>query len=189
MRTLTRSAAQVLGAITNTVWVELSTAFGAGDMPLARSLHRRACQASLWLALLLCALLLLVGRVVFERWTRGQVAFDVPLFLLLLAVTVCNSLWSASYVVPVAANRHQKVALTYVVATAASLLGAALLTRGLQVHGAALALLLIDIVMVAFVVPISLRMVGDETGGYARAVVTLPKDLPGRLLARRKQRA
>ena len=106
-RTLTRFVWQILNAITNTIWVELSTAFGANDIALARSLHRRACQAAMWLAVVSSAVLFFAGPLIFRLWTRGKVPFDPTLFGLLLLVVIANSFWSTSYAVLVSVNRHQ----------------------------------------------------------------------------------
>lgn len=182
LRTLTRFISQILLAITNTVWVELSTAFGTGDIPVARRLHRRACQSSLWVALVLCGILAIIGPLIYARWTHGEVEFDSPLFWLMLLVTICNSFWSGSYIVSVAANRHQVVALIYVTATAASLGLGVLLIHLLGIHGTAIALLLIDLIMIGFVVPRSLAMVEDNLADFVRAVTTPPIDLVSRLL-------
>ena len=43
-RTLTRFAYQMVDMITDSIWPELSTAFGAGNGLLARNIHRCACQ-------------------------------------------------------------------------------------------------------------------------------------------------
>ncbi len=50
-RTISRSAAQGMNLINNSIWPEMSAAFGAGAMDVARMLHRRACQISLLLCL------------------------------------------------------------------------------------------------------------------------------------------
>jgi O-antigen/teichoic acid export membrane protein len=48
MRTLTRFGFQIMEAVKNSVWPELSAAYGEQNWGLARRLHRVACQASLW---------------------------------------------------------------------------------------------------------------------------------------------
>ncbi len=180
-RTLTRFVWQVLNAITNTIWVELSTAFGADDVSLARRLHRRACQAAMWLAVLCSAALFFVGPLIFRLWTRGEVPFDPVLFSLLLLVVIANSLWSTSYVVLLAVNRHQKLAAVYIAATGLSLLLASVLTRLIGIHGAALSLLVIDVTMSAYVVARSLALVQDTLPDFIRFILTPPflKPPPG----------
>jgi len=173
-RTLTRAVWQILGAITNTIWVELSTAFGANDIALARSLHRRACQAALWLVVPFSAALFLIGPLIYRLWTRGKLPFDPTLFGLLLLVVVANSLWSTSYVVLLSVNCHQRLAAVYVAATGLSLAIALVLTRLIGLHGTALALLVIDIFMSTYVVPRSLALVQDTLPAFLKFILTPP---------------
>lgn len=173
-RTLTRAVWQALGAITNTIWVELSSAFGSGDITLARSLHRRACQAAMWIAVLFSIGLFFAGPFLYHLWTGRQVVFDPALFGLLLLVGIANSLWSTSYVVLLSVNRHQTLAVVYVAATGLSLALASVLTPLLGLHGAALSLLVIDLFMSTYVVVRSLALVQDTLPAFIRFILTPP---------------
>ena len=173
-RTLSRFVWQLMNAISSTVWVELSTAFGAGDIALARRLHRRTCQASVWIAIPLCLVLLASGRLIFRVWTHGKLPFDPVLFGLLLLVVVCNSFWSASYITLMAVNRHQKLALVYLSATSLSLVLAIILTRLIGLHGTAISLLVIDAFMSSYVVTRSLALVHDTLPAFVKSILTPP---------------
>lgn len=174
LRTLSRVVYQLMSAITHTVWVEMSTAFGAGDISLARRLHRRTCQAAIWLSIPLSTLLFICGRTIMQVWTHGTIPYEPTLFALLLLVVVCNSFWSTSYVTLIAVNRHQKLAVIYVVATAISLGIALALAYFWGMPGAALGLLVIDAFMISYVVPRSLELVQDTPLGFIRAVLAPP---------------
>jgi len=182
-RTLSRFVWQLLTIITNTVWVELSTAFGAGDIALARRLHRRTCQAAIWISVPLCLALLASGGVIFRLWTHGKVPFDPILFGLLLLVVVCNSFWSASYITLMSVNRHQQLAFVYTFATGLSLVIGVVLTRLIGLHGAALALLVIDAFMSGYVITRSLRLVQDTLPAFLRSVMAPPSLNPSTSLA------
>lgn len=173
-RTLSRFVWQLLNAITSTVWVELSTAFGAGDIALARQLHRRTCQASIWISIPMCLALLVLGKPIFHVWGQGKVPFDPTLVGLLLLVVVCNSFWSASYITLMSVNRHQQLALVYTIATVLSLVIGIILTRLVGLHGTALALLVIDAFMSSYVVTRSLALVHDTLPEFIKSVLTPP---------------
>ena len=100
MRTLSRVGFQVLNAIARTLWPELSTAFGAGDISLARNLHRRACQVAFVLSMTCSVTLGVIGPHIYGRWTQHAVRFEPLTFNLLLLVILANSVWYASYVRP-----------------------------------------------------------------------------------------
>ena len=185
MRTLTRSVWQILNAITNTIWVELSSAFGSGDLALARSLHRRACQAALWIAVVFSIGLFFAGPFLYHLWTGKTLVFEPELFALLLLVVIANSLWSTSYTVLLAVNRHQQLAAVYVAATGASLALAYVLTPLMGLHGTALSLLIIDVFMNAYVIRRSLALVEDTLPDFAKFVLTPPLlNLPRGLMAK-----
>jgi O-antigen/teichoic acid export membrane protein len=173
-RTLTRVIWQVLNAIANTVWVELSAAFGAHDLPLARKLHRRACQVALWGALGMTLILMFAGGPLYRVWTHGKLSFDPGLFRLLLVVIICSSLWSTSYVVPMSVNRHGQLALAFLAATSFSLGLAAVLVRFWGIHGAALALVVGELLMILYVMRRSLTLLEDNAAGFLRVLLTPP---------------
>jgi O-antigen/teichoic acid export membrane protein len=170
-RTLTRIGIQMINALANGIWPELSSAFGAGNLSLARKLHRHAYQASLILSICCAALLWVFGPTFYHLWVRKAVPLDVSCFHVLLLVTIANSLWYASAIVQMSTNRHSRFAFIYLAATFASCLLGYLLTQQLGLAGAAVALLLLDVVMCAFVLRTSLKQMQDTPGDFLRAVL------------------
>lgn len=181
MRTLTRAVWQLLNGITNAIWVELSAAFGSGDIALARSLHRRACQAGFWIAVTFSIALFFAGPFIYRLWTGRALAFEPKLFALLLLVVIISSLWLTSYTMMLAVNRHQQLAVVYVAVTGASLALAYVLTPLMGLQGTALSLLVTDVFMSAYVLPRSLALVHDTLPTFAKFVLTPPFFNPARL--------
>jgi O-antigen/teichoic acid export membrane protein len=173
MRTLSRAVFQLTDAVKSSVWPELSAAYGQGNWVLARRLHRASCQVSMLLALLASLALALFGPQLFRLWTRGLVSMDLPTFYILLAVVLANSGWNASSAVPLAANRHQRLALTYLACTAASLMLCWVLTESFGLRGSAAALLVCDCVMSFYVVRMSNRLVSDPWMAFAASMLDM----------------
>ena len=171
MRTLSRVVLQLSNAVQNSVWPELSAAFGRQDWQLARNLHRAACQFALVCAILVSAVLALAGPRVFAVWTHGQLVLDRPAFYLLLLAALAYVAWNASSAVPLAANRHQRLALLYLVCSAASLGLSGTLTRHLGLPGAAFASLLCDGVMAVYVVRVSNRLLNDRWQDFSASLL------------------
>lgn len=182
-RTLSRFVWQIVNTIANSIWVELSVALGAGDYDMARNLHRRACQASLWLASLFGGLLFIAGGPTYHLWTKGKLPYDSTLFGLLILVVISNSLWATSYTVSMAVNRHQKVAIAFVVSTGISLLISAFLTNLYGLRGTAIALLLIDLAMNIYVLRISLDILSENSQDFFRSLTKNPLGQISRKLA------
>jgi len=161
IRTLTRFGFQAIDAIKNSVWPELSVAYGAQNWDLARKLHRTACQAALWLSLAAVAFLFVAGDHIFAFWTHGRVIMDIGAFRWLLLGIVANSFWYTSSVVTIASNTHERVAALYLAGTAGSLVLSRYLMPHFGISGAAMSLLVIDIVLGWYVVRMSLAKLED----------------------------
>ncbi len=72
-RTVSRLALQAVEMVKNTVWPELSIAFGAGNMDVVRTLHRRACQIALFMSLSVVVIVATLGPTFLHKWTLGKV--------------------------------------------------------------------------------------------------------------------
>lgn len=175
MRTLTRFGFQIMEAVKNSVWPELSTAYGKQNWPLARKLHRIACQMSLWSSLATVIFLFFGGDRIVAVWTHGRITMDVPAFRWLLLVIIANSFWYTSSVVTVASNTHERVALVYFIGTVASLLIARLLLPHFGISGAAMALLAIDVVVGWYVLSRSLTTLSESASDFYASMFRLPE--------------
>lgn len=169
-RTASRTALQMLQMVNNAVWPELSAAYGAGDLPLTRRLHRRACQAAFFVSWMVVLFTLAAGPWLIRLWTHNKVSPTRGLLGLLLLAIVLNSFWMTSSTLLAAINRHQKLAVLYLIGTSASLVLAIYLTRIWGVNGAAFSLLLSELVMMYYVFPTTLALVEDTPAEFARAM-------------------
>jgi O-antigen/teichoic acid export membrane protein len=174
-RTISRSAAQGMNLINNSIWPEMSTAFGMGDMDLARKLHRRACQISILLCLAITAAITVFGNWIWRVWTVGKVPTDPVLLDLMLLQMLLSSFWFTSSVVPIAINKHQKTARAMLAASFLALWLGWVLMRvpSLGLRGAAIALTLGDLLTAFYVVRESLRLLDDTLSGFLGSVLDL----------------
>jgi O-antigen/teichoic acid export membrane protein len=175
LRTLTRFGFQIMEAVKNSVWPELSAAYGAGDWVLARRLHRVACQVSLWSSLATVAFLGWSGEAILALWTHGRVMPDPPTFYWLLLVIAANSFWYTSSVVTIASNQHERIAVFYFFGASASLGLAWVLMPYFGIRGAAMALLAIDVVVGWYVVRQSLATLREQVSDFAISLFRLPE--------------
>lgn len=169
-RTLTRIGLLLNNSLAGGIWPEFSSAFGAGNISLVRNLHRHAYQASLILAICSAAVLWAFGPRFYNLWVRKSVALDLSCFHILLLVTIANSLWFVSATVQMSANKHSRLALMYLGATAVSCVLGYVLTERMGLVGSAWSLLLIEIVMIGLVLRTSLKQMQDTPVEFMRAV-------------------
>ena len=71
-RTVSRVALQMVQMVNATFWPELSLAYGAKNVALTRTLHRRACQLALVIAVFVVAGMMTVGRTSFTTGPEGM---------------------------------------------------------------------------------------------------------------------
>jgi O-antigen/teichoic acid export membrane protein len=175
MRTLTRFGFQIMEAVKNSVWPELSAAYGKQNWILARRLHRVACQAALWSSLGITLFLFFAGNRILQVWTHGRIVMDPSAFHWLLLVIVANSFWYTSSVVTIASNTHERVAAFYLSGTAASLIIARLLMPRFGISGAAMALLAIDVIVGWYALSQSLSTLSERARDFCTSMFRLPE--------------
>jgi O-antigen/teichoic acid export membrane protein len=184
-RTVSRVALQMVQMVNNTFWPELSIAYGAKDQELLRSLHRRACQMAIILAVIVVACMMSFGPWFLTHWTGGHVPPSRPLLAILLFVVILFSLWSTSSTLATAINRHQRLAAWYIAGTGITVVFTYLLARRYGLYGAAGSLVISELIMNLYVLPASLRIAHDTFPAFLASMFTFPPSLrPRALLAR-----
>jgi O-antigen/teichoic acid export membrane protein len=187
-RTVSRLALQAVEMVKNTVWPELSIAFGAGNMELVRTLHRRACQIALFASMSVVVIVAVFGPTFLHKWTLGKVPASPWLVGILLVVVVFYSLWSTSSTLVAAINLHERLATVYSIATGVTVVLTYFAARKYGLFGAAGSLLLSELIMDIYVLPASLRIAHDTWGGFLGAMLHYPQSLRPRELAARLRR-
>jgi O-antigen/teichoic acid export membrane protein len=184
-RTVSRVALQMVQMVNNTVWPELSLAYGAKNYDLLRSLHRRACQTALILSLFIVLCMMTLGPWFLTHWTGGHVPPSRPLLAILLSVVVVYALWSTSSTLAVATNQHQRLASWYVAGTGVTVVFTYLFAHRWGLYGAAASLILSEGIMNIYVLPASLRLSHDTFPAFVASLLHYPQSLkPAALLAR-----
>jgi hypothetical protein len=83
-----------------------------------------------------------------------------------------NSLWNTSYVVFLASNNHTALAIRFLIAAAGSLAAACVLVPALEVRGAAVSMVVMDLIVAPYVLRKALVLLEDDYRTYARDVLT-----------------
>lgn len=184
-RTVARFALQMVQMVNSTFWPELSSSFGAGNLPLVRALHRRACQLALGIAVVLTATMMTFGPWFLTHWTRHNVPPSPHLLFLLLVSVLLYSLWSTSSTLLSAINQHRRLSMVYLIATGFTVFVTVVATYHFGLLGAAGSLILSEFVMDLYVLPASIRLSEDTWSGFLRSMTHIPESLqPRPLLAR-----
>ena len=188
-RTVSRVALQMVQMVNITFWPEMSTAFGAKNHELTRTLHRRACQMALIIAVIVVTGMMTVGPWFLSHWTGGHVPPSRTLLSLLLLVVVFYSLWSTSSTLVAAINQHQKLAAYYITGTSLTCVLCFFMAKSYGLYGAAVSLLLSEFIMNIYVLPASLAVAQDTFAAFLASMVELPPSLRPELLLQRLRRS
>jgi O-antigen/teichoic acid export membrane protein len=183
LRTMSRVIIQVLARVFVVITPELGRAFAQGDADRLRGLHRHSCQAAVWLAAPILAVLVLFGNSIIETWTSGSVDAQGLLLYLFLAVAGLESLWYTSLAVMFARNRHQRLAVYYLAASLVAVLVGYGLLEAWGLNGAAAALILFEIFMLVVTLRQALPAAHDTLLGWLATVAKPPPlhELPAAL--------
>ncbi|MEO8870552.1 MAG: lipopolysaccharide biosynthesis protein [Granulicella sp.] len=188
-RTVSRVALQMVQMVNVTFWPELSLAYGAKNTALLRTLHRRACQMALIIAIIVVSAMLSLGPWFLTHWTGGHVPPSRGLLSILLLVVVVYALWSTSSTLVAATNQHQKLALYYIIGTSITVVFTFFLARHYGLYGAAASLLISEFIMNSYVLPNSIRLTEDTFPAFLASMLDVPSSLYPRALLLRLKKA
>jgi O-antigen/teichoic acid export membrane protein len=184
-RQVSRVALQMVQMINSTFEPEFSKSFAQNNTGLVRSLHRRACQMALLLALGIVAAMMIGGPAFLSHWTGGKVPPSRGLLSILLLVVVVYALWSTSSTILTATNQHKRLAGVYVGATGITVIVTFFAAKYYGLYGAAASLLLSEFLMNLYVLPNTLRIAHDTFPAFLRSMLDVPPALHPRTLLRR----
>jgi O-antigen/teichoic acid export membrane protein len=181
-RTISRSVLQVLALINASVWPEISAAFGTGSLALVRKLHRTSCQLSILACVGTTVLVAVFGNRIWHLWTLGKLQTDPVLLNILLLQMLLGAFWYTSSLVPIAINKHEGIAKIILGASCLALALAYVLMKVpyLGLRGAAIALVVADLITAAVVLRTSLRLIDDTPGNFFQSMFEMPDLLPRR---------
>jgi O-antigen/teichoic acid export membrane protein len=174
IRMLTGLAVRLQDALGQVLEPEYARAHGAKDLRTTQQLVLRGSRATIWASIVMLSLLWFVGEPLFDRWTAGSIVFHPTTFALLMASALVNAIWFNVMKVAYATNRHASIAVTFLAGYTAACLAAAPLTSVAGISGAAIALLVAELAIAAYVIPKSLRMVEICSRIWALSVVKPP---------------
>jgi len=166
MRTLARLPVQLTNVLNNAVSPEVSRAHGEGDQGKVRRLHRTAWALTASLGLLTCGALGLLGPWISQAWL-GHGHHNQSTLLWLLAVSWVSAVWNVSSIVLTATNTHVRLSVIFLGANTVGLGLAAMAGSWGGMSGLLASLLLVEVTMLAWVLPAAWRASEDGLKAFA----------------------
>lgn len=169
-RTLVNVIRQFASIMHNALLSEFSVSISTGDLRAARSLHRVAFQFTLWFVLISALTLYLLSDWVMLIWTKGQLKIDNLFLLLMLIVTIPNTLSTVSSFIPASINKFSLISSISIVNAIICTVFAYLLAPSLGLLSIPVVMLFTEFIMFCVAVRLSLRIVKDPFWAFVRNV-------------------
>jgi O-antigen/teichoic acid export membrane protein len=169
-RTMVRSINQLMEMVNAIIWPELSVLIGTNNLIKAARLHRLGVGFT-FIASVLCVFVLsFFGQSIYELWTRKAIPLPQHLLILFLLPIIFNAVWYTSSVVHTSSNKHEGLAVRYLIASTMAIITCAILSHFYGVEGAAISTLIGDLILIPYVIKYSLELTGDNLGNFLSGI-------------------
>jgi len=166
-RVLAYSIGSLTGMVRNAVWPELTALQAEDEAQRTKDVHIRLVKLCLMLTATGAVILCFAGGDVYRVWTQKQLDFDPVLLGILVGNAVTTSVWGASSVVALSANRHSFVAARCAAAGALIIALCILLVPAYGPRAAALAMWIGDVSLCAVSIPNAVcRILGERPAHF-----------------------
>ena len=157
--------------------VEMSLAYGRGDVEAARGLLANSTRFTLWLALLILPFVVALGGLAALIWTGGRIHIPAGVLALLSLASVAYAIGLPSQETLMALNRLALATTWLALLAIPFMVVCSVLSRGFGLEGAALSVVVLELVFATTTVSMSLKSLGLKFGAFARAIIRAPHDI------------
>ncbi|WP_080056013.1 lipopolysaccharide biosynthesis protein [Spirosoma aerolatum] len=170
-RTLIRTINQAMELVNQAIWPEMSHLFGSNDMGRASKLHRLGVGVSIIGACIGTIFLMLFGKDLYGLWVGKNITISNHLLIIFLIPIPFNAVWFTSSVVHLASNKHEGLAIRYLLSTLVGFIACIVLCYFQGIEGAALSTIVADLVLIPYVLKNSLILTEDTWKSFSRGIL------------------
>jgi O-antigen/teichoic acid export membrane protein len=166
-RTVVNLAVMASGLLTTAVWPELTALHARSETNQLIKAHRSLVRINMWLVAAVAFGMLPFIPLIYPSWTAGRLTIDSWTLGFLITRILLWGVWSASMTVLCAINKQKSVALVLLGAAALTSILSILLIPRIGMSGAALAQLIGDASLSAWLIPLlASREIKDGFGRF-----------------------
>lgn len=154
--------------------VEVSRAYGSGNLLTARNLMAGSTQFTLWLALLIVPCVVVLGPIVGDIWTLGRTHVSVGILLVLAFATMFYAISLPAQETLMAANRLSTATVAVAAMALPFCVGLYFAAKAFNLVGAAAAVVALEAAFAFITVRASLRLLDFPLEHYVRAICRPP---------------
>ncbi len=157
-RTISRVVVQVVASMSHTLSPEFATLLGKKQYQELSKLYKSAFKAGLGLALIASVFMMLLSPWFLRVWTAGQIGFDFALMLPMVGATLLAGTGHVPRTLLLSTNNHIGLAGSYLLISITAIFVSGLLQHSLQLAGATLTLLLLEMTFLGISLFLAKRM-------------------------------
>lgn len=146
-RTFTRLPIQIATSINQSVWPELSYAFGENDISKAKVLVLKMLQFGFLLCVLSGFAIYFMGEYIIDLWIPHPLEHNPYLLIALTLTSLAHILWQPFWVAQIAINKHVRFAISFLSISALSLILGWIFLRRFDLEGAGYAIVFSEFLM------------------------------------------
>lgn len=173
-RTMCRAVSAASDLVANSIYSEVSTAFGANKTAVLAEIQYASSQVAAYVAALSGIAVILLRSPISSAWVSGQIVFPLGVLLPLLWAEGAGAVSRVNLVILTAANRHMRTALMYLAQSIVTLLLAYVLIRAFALSGAALSVAASETAILAVTAAYATRSLGNTPMQLYRKIVVPP---------------
>lgn len=165
IRTACRSVSQIFSMINGSIFPELQYEYGQGNMKTVHRLFRMSVLSSLLVGIVGSIFLSIFGLEIYNWWTQSQLSVTTEVWNTFVFSILFNAVWWTAMVAYPVTNKPYHFAIASTITASLSVILSYVLSMYLGLLGAALGVLLFELVMMISVVPDGCRLLGMKTAG------------------------
>lgn len=112
-RTLVNFLRQLMNMLSTSINPEICAAYGRKDIKTIIDIYYRSLLITFATTSVSIAILLFLGRYIYQEWTNGAVQFNALFFGGMLFAMLFSCLWGLSSVIPLATNTHERFTIAF----------------------------------------------------------------------------
>ena len=160
IRTACRSVSQIFNVVNGSIFPELQYEYGQGNMKTVHRLFRLSVLSSILAGIIGTIFLSLFGLEIYNWWTQSQLSVSSEVWNTFVVSILFNAVWWTAMVAYPVTNQPCHFAVASITSASLSVVVSYMLSVYLGLWGAALGIMLFELVMMLYVLPDGSRLLG-----------------------------
>lgn len=173
LRTVARIPIQMVNVFNASIWPEMATAYGSGNLALLRKLHQNSWIMTMLLVTSSSIGIAFFGEFIVNTWLHKQGLYNEFVLHGLLLVSLFFSVWGVSSIVLSSMNSHAKMSIYYLAVNIIGSFVSYFIAIYLGIQGFIYCLILVELVTVMVILPMALDVSKDSLRNFISSILDI----------------